>query len=257
MNARDVQKLYSRYLEGKVLRKGNSRQNGENMGILLEYEWTHWVDVHANGSRDQFGPDGSALSLIRSHIVSMHRDIEEWCAPGDYPDACRRGLPPDVPRWYMARAGEIVPEAAQALKRIAASDEYAQYEQVCMTITDSEACAMENERNPEAARRILAVMRTNFERFHAEAERLSDGDGSDEWIRANAEALFDLRRYGRMADWTLRRMREECGRYERIHRAMAAGAPDCRGYAGAWCDGCGICHGANIVERANGQLAWT
>lgn len=64
------------------------------------------------------------LNLVRNHIISYKRKIEETTAPDEFPEIYHRSLPPEIEQGYMARADEIRENAKVSLARYRADPDY-------------------------------------------------------------------------------------------------------------------------------------
>lgn len=82
----------------------------------LEASFARWDYLYENGGQDPFYADGVNLNLIRNHILSWKRQIEEYIAKQEeaptlfgtnYPDIYYRNTPETVPPDYMAKADAI------------------------------------------------------------------------------------------------------------------------------------------------------
>lgn len=84
--------------------------------IELTNDFARWDHLFKNGGQDPFWPDGMNLGLVRNHVLSDKRRIEELVEADQeelslfgvsYPDIYYRETPPEVPKDYMAKADEI------------------------------------------------------------------------------------------------------------------------------------------------------
>lgn len=96
-----------------------AKNNGptlETLAIELENSFRRWDTLYTQGGSDPFHSDGVNLNLVRNHILSYKRQMEELMARenetltlfgSSYPDIYYRETPEQVPYDYMAKAEEI------------------------------------------------------------------------------------------------------------------------------------------------------
>lgn len=72
--------------------------------IVKELE--RWEYLRKYGGCDPFWPDGVNMNLIRNHIVSYKRQLEELCETDVLPDEYYLSIPPEVDNQYLAKNGQ-------------------------------------------------------------------------------------------------------------------------------------------------------
>lgn len=104
------------------------RKKETDLAVELENKYIRWEHYKVYGGSDPFYADGGNMNLIRNHIISYKRQIEEKYQKDAslYPPIYYRELPPEVSNDYMANAGEIRDKAREALE-IYLSDSNFQY----------------------------------------------------------------------------------------------------------------------------------
>lgn len=83
--------------------------------------FSRWEHLYKYGGQDPFWEDGCNLNLIRNHILSARRRLEEL---EYFPEIYKREVPPEVDNKYMARAEEIREHAKQTLAIYLADENY-------------------------------------------------------------------------------------------------------------------------------------
>jgi len=81
----------------------------------LQESFKRWQTLYKTGGSDPFWSDGFNLFLVRNHIISYKRQIEEACLDGNYPDVYYQETPPEVDKDYMAQAESIKEKAENSL----------------------------------------------------------------------------------------------------------------------------------------------
>ena len=95
--------------------------------ICVDYEqeliraYERWEHLYQHGGSDPNWSDGCNLNLVRNHILFYRRRLEE---ENRFPDVYYREVPPEVDNGYMARAGEILANAAKALNIYKSNEDY-------------------------------------------------------------------------------------------------------------------------------------
>lgn len=79
----------------------------EDYAKSLEESFARWHYIYQNGGSDPFYTDGLNLNLVRNHIISYKRKIEETLEQENYPEVYFKEIPPEIDRDYMAREDEI------------------------------------------------------------------------------------------------------------------------------------------------------
>ena len=87
----------------------------------LTRDFARWDYLYTHGGQDPFWPDGMSLNLVRNHILSDKRQIEDFLKDEKentlfstpYPDIYYRPTPDEVDGNYMARADEILARAKE------------------------------------------------------------------------------------------------------------------------------------------------
>lgn len=74
-----------------------------------------WDYIRQYGCQDPFWPDGVNMNLIRNHVISYKREIEELCQDGNFPEEYYRPTPPEVDNHYMQRKGEYFAVRAERI----------------------------------------------------------------------------------------------------------------------------------------------
>jgi|GEM_PF-477430 len=89
----------------------------EDYGAKLQESYDRWEHLYKYGASDPFWEDGVNLNLVRNHILSYRRQIEENPTLIGLPEAYKREIPPEVDNRYMARADEIRVNARATLDK--------------------------------------------------------------------------------------------------------------------------------------------
>jgi len=86
----------------------------------------HWEHLKTYGGSDPLYEDGLNMELTRNHIISDKRRIKEICEEtgAQYPEEYSIETPPEIDRYYMARADEIRENAKRSLEVYEADGDY-------------------------------------------------------------------------------------------------------------------------------------
>ncbi len=87
----------------------------------LRKSFKRWEDIYLNGCNDPFHTDGTNLNLVRNHILSFKRQLEE---KKPYPEICYKETPPEVDYKYMAKSEEIIDSANKNLNIYLNNEDY-------------------------------------------------------------------------------------------------------------------------------------
>lgn len=97
----------------------------EDLVKNLEKSFQHWQDIYEHGCYDPFWADGVNLNLVRNHILSYKKQIEELLEgkkigqttlfPSSYPDVYYKPTPEEVSYDYMAQPDKIRSRATEQL----------------------------------------------------------------------------------------------------------------------------------------------
>lgn len=91
---------------------------GKKKKICVDYEQElilaheRWEHLYQYGGSDPNWSDGCNMNLVRNHILYYKKKLEE---ENRFPEVYYREVPPEVDQGYMARAGEILANAAKSL----------------------------------------------------------------------------------------------------------------------------------------------
>lgn len=100
------------------------RKKQEDFEKELQNSHEQWNQIYKFGCSDPFWPDGVNLNLVRNHIISYRKQIEESFAPEDYPAVYFKEIPFEIDQDYMARADEIREAAKHNLEIYKAHPDY-------------------------------------------------------------------------------------------------------------------------------------
>lgn len=96
----------------------------KKLTAALEKSFCQWGHLYQNGGSDPFWADGINLNLVRNHIISAKRALENLMVqeqqeyslfPSSYPDIYYRKTPDRVSDDFMAKADEIRERAVEQL----------------------------------------------------------------------------------------------------------------------------------------------
>ncbi len=87
----------------------------------LRKSFNRWEDIYINGCNDPFHTDGTNLNLVRNHILSFKRQLEEKKL---YPEIYYKETPPEVDYKYMAKSEEIIDSANKILNIYLNNEDY-------------------------------------------------------------------------------------------------------------------------------------
>lgn len=155
----------------------NNRKQYNDLLAALRAEYQKWQTIHDLGWQDPFTPDGANMKLVRDHIISFRKNIQELCEEQDLPkpEELALPLPPVVPNNYMAGSENIRTDARNALKIYEEDIEY----QYILQIRD-----LPDVQNGRAQKEIKATIRL--------VSSLRDAIEADD--------LLTMRQYGRNVD---------------------------------------------------------
>lgn len=88
----------------------NKKQQAEleKLTADLTREFDRWERVRLDGGSDRLYEDGVSLELIRNHIISYKRDLEEKF-PENLPEIYNKETPPEYPRDYQSvKKGDVL-----------------------------------------------------------------------------------------------------------------------------------------------------
>lgn len=100
----------------------------------LERSFNEWDHLYNYGGQDPFWPDGVNLNLVRNHILSYKRQIEEYIKDGNdgqaslfsntYPEIYFKETPPEVDSDYMAIPNRILDKAITFVNKMVEEPAY-------------------------------------------------------------------------------------------------------------------------------------
>ena len=100
----------------------------------LERSFKEWEHLYNYGGQDPFWADGMNLNLVRNHILSYKRQIEEYIKDENdgqaslfsntYPDIYFKETPPEVDNDYMAIPNRILDRAITFVNRMVEEPAY-------------------------------------------------------------------------------------------------------------------------------------
>lgn len=94
----------------------------------LEQSFKRWEELYNYGGQDPFWEDGMGLSLVRNHILSYKRQIEEYIKnehdsqtsmfKSSFPEIYYKETPPEIDSKYMAIPNKILDKSITFVNRI-------------------------------------------------------------------------------------------------------------------------------------------
>ena len=98
------------------------------------------------GGSDPFYSDGYNMNSIRNRIEWKRKAILDSCTDGNIPDICKRGIPPEMPGNFMAKADDIRAGARIALNAFRSDENYIYLKahQNEITLKESKRICLEN-----------------------------------------------------------------------------------------------------------------
>lgn len=80
-------------------------------------ELARWESIRRYGSGDPFWPDGTNMNLVRNHIISSKRELQELCQDGVYPKEYYLPTPPEVDNDWICKNSTGYKKKMEMLKQ--------------------------------------------------------------------------------------------------------------------------------------------
>lgn len=93
-----------------------------DLQVSLQDRFDRWQDLHENGGSDPFYSDGFNLNLVRNHIISYKRQLEQLCSENGYslPTIYNTETPIEIDNNYCAKSSEIIYNGQLLLNKVRA-----------------------------------------------------------------------------------------------------------------------------------------